>query len=241
MQIKADLHTHTIASTHAYSTVQEMTAAAAETSLELLAVTDHGIGSPDAPHRWHFHNYKILPRKINGVWLLKGVEANIMDEDGTLDMNEHELSFCEWVIASYHTSCVTFERTPELILQGYRGACENPSVDVIGHPTTDYFPIEHEAAVRLFKESGKLVELNESSICWKPGAMKNAYSFYRLCRDYAVPLVVNTDAHFSEQVGKTPAAAKLLDELNYPRDLIVNLDASRVMEMAAKKRGIVFA
>ena len=52
---------------------------------------------------------------------------------------------------------------------------------------------------------------------------------------------MNTDAHFSEQVGKTPAAAKLLDELNYPRDLIVNLDASRVMEMAAKKRGIVFA
>lgn len=241
MQIKADLHTHTVASTHAYSTVAELAAAAAETGVELLGITDHGIGSPDAPHRWHFHNYKVLPRRIGSVWLLKGVEANIMDEDGVLDMNEKELSFCEWVVASYHTACVTFDRTPELVLRGYRGVCENPAVDVIGHPTTAMFPFDYEAGVKLFKASGKLVEMNESSLQWKPGALENARVFYRLCRDYAVPLVVNTDSHYAGQVGKTPIAEQLLEELCYPQELIVNLDAERVMKLAHEKRGIVFA
>lgn len=240
MQIKADLHTHTVASTHAYSTVAELCAAAAETGVELIAVTDHGIGAPDAPHRWHFHNYKVLPRVIGGVRLLKGVEANIMDEDGTLDMNEQELSFCEWVIASYHTGCVTFDRTPENVLRGYRGVCENPLVDVIGHPTTVMFPFDYEAGAKLFRESGKLVEMNESSLQWKPGALENARIFYAFCKQYAVPLVVNTDAHYAGQVGKTPLSAQLLAELSYPRELIVNLDAARIEALAHEKRGIVF-
>lgn len=240
MQIKADLHTHTVASTHAYSTVAEMAAAAAETGVELLGITDHGIGAPDAPHRWHFHNYKVLPRRIGSVWLLKGVEANIMDEDGLLDMDEKELSFCEWVVASYHTACVTFDRTPELVLRGYRGVCENPAVDVIGHPTTAMFPFDYEAGVRLFKESGKLVELNESSLQWKPGALENAREFYRLCKQYEVPVVVSTDAHYAGLVGKTPIAEQLLTELDFPQRLILNLDAACIMELAHEKRGICF-
>ena len=84
LQLQADLHTHTIASTHGYSTITEMATAAAQQGLKLLAITDHGPASPDAPHLWHFHNYKILPRRIAGVWLLKGVEANIVDEYGSL-------------------------------------------------------------------------------------------------------------------------------------------------------------
>ena len=136
LQIRADVHTHTVASTHGYSTIQENAAAARSLGLKLLAVTDHGPAMPDAPHVWHFHNYKVLPREIDGVKMLYGVEANIIDENGTLDMDTHELSFCEWVIASYHTQCVQFDRSPALVSQGYRKICENSLVDVIGHPTT---------------------------------------------------------------------------------------------------------
>ncbi|MBQ6041192.1 MAG: phosphatase [Oscillospiraceae bacterium] len=241
LRIRADLHTHTVASTHAYSTVSEMAAAAAQTGLQLLGITDHGPGSPDSPHVWHFHNYKILPRIINGVYLLKGVEANIMDEFGTLDMDEYELSFCEWVIASYHTACVHFERTPELISQGYRKVCENPLVDVIGHPTTAMFPFDYEPVLKLFKEAGKLVEINESSLQWKQGALENAKTVYALCKKHEIPIILNTDAHFAGQVGKTPVAIRLLQDLDFPARLIVNLDAGRIMDMAEKKRGISFS
>ena len=173
-QIRADLHTHTVASTHGYSTINENAAAARERGLSLLAITDHGPASPDSPHLWHFHNYKILPREIGGVRMLYGVEADIIDEFGTLDMDAHELSFCEWVIASYHTACVSFERTPALVSQGYRRVCENPLVDVIGHPTTAMFPFDYEPVLKCFKEAGKLVEINESSLRWKLGALASS-------------------------------------------------------------------
>ncbi|MBR6761532.1 MAG: phosphatase [Oscillospiraceae bacterium] len=241
LQLQADLHTHTIASTHAYSTVTEMAQAAAETGLRLMAITDHGPASPDAPHLWHFHNYKILPRRLSGVWLLKGVEANIIDDQGTLDMDEKELSFCEWVVASYHTSCVSFPRESVRITQGYRKICEHPAVDVIGHCTTDAFPCDYRAVLSCCKEYGKLVELNESSIQWKAGAMKNAREVFALCKQMEVPIVVNTDAHFSGLVGKIPLAEQLLSDLAFPHSLIVNLDADRIMELAAKKRGIRFS
>lgn len=240
MQIRADLHTHTVASTHGYSTINENAAAAAALGMRLLAVTDHGPAMPDAPHRWHFHNYKVLPREIGGVRMLYGVEANIIDENGTLDMDEKELAFCEWVIASYHTECVHFERTPALVSQGYRKVCENPLVDVIGHPTTAMFPFDYEPVLKIFKESGKLVELNESSLRWKRGALENGKIFYALCKKYEVPIVLNTDSHYAGLIGKTPLAEQLLRDLDFPRRLILTLDAEPIMEMAAKKRGIVF-
>lgn len=235
-QVLADLHTHTVASTHAYSTVNEMAAAAAARGMKLLGITDHGPGSPDAPHLWHFHNYKILPREICGVQMLYGVEANIMDAHGTLDMDEHELSFCEWVVASYHTSCVTFERTPALVSQGYRRVCENPLVDVIGHPTTAMFPFDYEPVLKYCKEAGKLIELNESSLQWKNGALENAKTVYAICKKYEIPIVLNTDAHYAGLVGKTPAAEQLLRDLDFPLRLIYSLDRDWIAETIEKKR-----
>lgn len=240
LQIRADVHTHTVASTHGYSTIQENAAAARSLGLKLLAVTDHGPAMPDAPHVWHFHNYKVLPREIDGVKMLYGVEANIIDENGTLDMDTHELSFCEWVIASYHTQCVQFDRSPALVSQGYRKICENPLVDVIGHPTTAMFPFDYEPILKLFKETGKLVEINESSLAWKSGALENAKTVYTICKKYEIPIVLNTDSHYAGLIGKTPLAAQLLQEINFPSRLIVNLDADAIMDMVQRKRQISF-
>ena len=230
-----DLHTHTVASTHGYSTINENAAAAKACGMTLLAVTDHGPAMPDAPHLWHFHNYKVLPREINGVTMLYGVEANIIDENGTLDMDEKELRFCEWVVASYHTQCVQFPRTPALVSQGYRKLCENPDVDVIGHPTTAMFPFDYEPVLKLFKEAGKLVEINESSLRWKPGALENAKTVYALCKKHEIPIVLNTDAHYSGLIGKTPLASQLLQDLDFPRRLIVNLEAEPILARAARR------
>ena len=54
MHIVADLHTHTIASTHAYSTVYEMVRGAKAKGLIAIGITDHGPDMKDGPHEWHF-------------------------------------------------------------------------------------------------------------------------------------------------------------------------------------------
>ena len=53
MKLAADMHTHTVASTHAYSTITENCRAAAELGLRALAITDHYLAMPDSPHEWH--------------------------------------------------------------------------------------------------------------------------------------------------------------------------------------------
>ena len=65
-----DLHAHTVASAHAYSTVSDYFAVAKEKGIKLFAITDHGPDMADAPHRWHFLNMKVIPRIVDGVGIL---------------------------------------------------------------------------------------------------------------------------------------------------------------------------
>ena len=67
MKILLDTHTHTLASTHAYSTVLEMAKYASEAGMEAIAITDHAPAIPDGAHPWHFQNLKAIPREIYGV------------------------------------------------------------------------------------------------------------------------------------------------------------------------------
>ena len=92
MKIIADTHTHTIASTHAYATITEMTAEAAKLGLYAFAVTDHGIDMPGAPQLWYFHNLCAVPSTFMGVRVIKGAEANIAEFDGSLDLPEYTLA-----------------------------------------------------------------------------------------------------------------------------------------------------
>ena len=73
--IIADLHTHTLASTHAYSTVQEMAVSAHEKGLLALALTDHARTMPGAPGPWFFTAMRELPL------LYKGVPLRLRDGD----------------------------------------------------------------------------------------------------------------------------------------------------------------
>ena len=62
MTDKIDLHTHTIASGHAYSTRNEMILAAAQKGMEVFAITEHAPAMPGTCHQMYFMNYRVLPR-----------------------------------------------------------------------------------------------------------------------------------------------------------------------------------
>lgn len=236
MFIEADLHTHTVASTHAYSTITENCRAAADKGLKAIAMTDHYLTMPDAPHIWHFNNLRVLPRSLFGVTVLKGAEVNIINYDGELDISESDISKLEWVVASYHKYMFSELSTdPKVVTDGYLKLCRNPYVDVIGHPTTDYFPFEYERAIKAFKEYDKLVEVNESSIKLKKGSAKNVVPILEMCKKYEVPVVVNTDAHFWDAIGEVPVSEKILRDIDFPRRLVANTDWEYIKSRINKK------
>ncbi len=235
MNIIADLHTHTVASTHAYSTVYEMTYAAKEKGLQILAVTDHAIGTADAPDIAHFYNMVVLPDYENGVRLLKGVEANIIELDGKLDMPEDCLKQMDIVIASYHSAAIK-AGTSEQNTNAYIGALKNPHVHILGHCGCADFSVDYKKVLAAAKEYGKVIEINNSTFTVRKSSIKNCYEAAKICKENNIPICVNSDAHYRGKVGEFGDAIQMLKEISFPENLILNTDASKVLEYLKLKK-----
>ena len=110
MKIELDVHTHTIASGHAFSTLQEMAQAAADKGLKVLGITEHSPGVPGTCHPIYFRNLHVVPRRMYGVELLLGAEINILDGKGNLDLDEDYMKMLDIRIAGIHSLCRSEER-----------------------------------------------------------------------------------------------------------------------------------
>lgn len=221
---KLDSHAHTIASGHAFNTINEMAQAAAGKGLEFLALTEHAMALPGTCHELYFKNLRVLPRTMCGIEVLFGVEANIMDYDGRLDMDQNLLAKMDVVIASMHTVCLK-PGTKEENTRGYLKAIENPLVNIIGHPDDARYSVDFETIVPAAKEHHVLLELNNASLSplsSRGDARPNDIRMLELCRKYQVPIIVDSDAHCTREVGGHDLAYQLLEEMEFPETLVVN-------------------
>ncbi len=235
MRVIADMHTHTIASTHAYSTVKENAEAAAQQGLSMLAVTDHAPAMPDAPHLWHFMNMGALPETLCGVKLVKGVEANIRP-DGSLDLPHRVLTELDWVIASMHGDVFPPSDDPQVQTAAYLEVAKNPYVDLIGHSGTEKFRYDYETVIKAFKEYGKVVEINEGSLRVREGAARNCLEIARLCKKYEVMVCVDSDAHFCNLIGEVSQSLAMLESIDFPEKLVLNYKEERLTNYLQQRK-----
>lgn len=227
-----DIHTHTLSSGHAYSTLQENVFEARKKGLVYYGMSDHAPSIPGGPHPYHFTNMRIFPDTIDGVRVLKGVELNIMDEQGRVDLNEYELEAMDYAIASMHMPCF-MPKSKELNTQACLEAMKHPKVKVIGHPDDGRFPLDYRALAEGAKREHVLLEVNNSSLrptSYRPGAKENYLELLKFCAELKVPVILNTDAHISFQVGDIELALALIDEANFPYSLIVNFNHDLIQE-----------
>ncbi|MFU0824112.1 phosphatase [Clostridium sp.] len=229
MKYVLDVHTHTVASGHAYSTLLENAKYASEIGLKVLGTTEHGPKMPGAPHIWYFHNLKVLPREIYGVIMLYGCEANIMDYDGNLDLTEKDTKFLDIIIASLHDPCIipgTREENTRALLK----AMDNPKVDIIGHSGNPQFPIYEEEVVKKAKEKNILIEINNSSFkTSRKGSEPICRKIAELCKKHGTKVILGTDSHVCFTIGNFDVAGKLVDEIGIPEDLIMNTDYKKLI------------
>lgn len=214
--IEADMHCHTIASTHAFSTIWEMVQFAPSAGLKAFAVTDHGPASPDSPHLWHFDGLFSLPEQIDGIRVFRGAEANIIDFSGNIDFSPDYQQRFDWIVASFHED-VCPHGTRRQHTDAYLELAGNPYVRVIGHSAGDDYPYDYERVLPVFREKGKLVELNN-----KQAGFPNYRRLAEACKKHRVPVVVDSDAHSCFALGNVQAAFSMLREIGFPDDLIVN-------------------
>ncbi|WP_446899727.1 phosphatase [Clostridium sp. LBM24168] len=223
MKYPVDVHTHTIASGHAYTTLLENARYASKIGLEILGTTDHAPSMPDAPHRWYFENLKVLPREIFGVTMLYGSEANIVDYNGNIDLPLETQEKLDIIIASLHDPVMKPNKNIDLNTKAFLNVMDNPRIDIIGHCGNPSFPIDEEALIKKAKEKNVLIEINNSSfVRSRAGSEKICTKVARLCKEYRVRIILNSDAHCCFHIGNFDAALKMLKDIDMPEELVIN-------------------
>ena len=231
MKFVADTHSHTLASGHAYSTIKEMAAAAKARGLEMLALTEHAPKMPGTCGLFYFENFDVVPRECEGVRLLMGAEVNIMNPEGEIDLPEKTCRGLDIVVASMHVPCYGTEHTPEENIRAYVEVMKKPYVNIIGHPDDARFSFDYETLVKTAKETGTLLEVNNSSMrpaSSRVGTRENILTMLDLCKQYDVPVTTGSEAHVDVDAGNFSYVSEIFDYCNFPQELVVTTDLEKL-------------
>lgn len=243
-QIKTDLHVHSIFTNHAYSTIEENARYAASIGMECIAITDHFgplfINNVEEAI-FNFCNRVVLPPNIHGIRVLRGIEIDIIDYKGNLayqditipffnhmSVTEKILGDCEFVIASVHESPTFQPSTISENTEMYINALCNPFVHMIGHSGRAGMPFDIDEVLKVAKEEGKIIEINNHS--FQLGRCEPCQKIAERCAELGVFISVDSDAHFSHAIGRYDNAIQMLEQIHFPEELIVNTSKDRLLQ-----------
>ncbi len=237
MKFELDVHTHTIASGHAYGTITEMARAASKKGLKILGITEHAHNMPGTCDDLYFVNLRVVPREMYGVKLMLGAELNIMDYEGTIDLPDRILERLDLRIASIHGNLYpvgTRQQNTAAVIN----AMKNPKIDIIGHPDDSNCPLDYEQLVQASREYHTLLEINNNSLRspTRKNVKENILSILKMCEKYEVPVIMNSDAHYMTDVANADHSMPAVQEAGFPRELILNYYAERFEVYSRKPR-----
>lgn len=245
LRFACDVHTHTLFSRHAYSSIAENVGVAAEKGLELLGSTDHFsemlFNEQTLRNFQFFQNLKVWPRTWNGVRLLRGCEADIVDVEGHLfgydipldreitgaarrptTLKDAVFAGCDYVIASVHRRDFTRDETPAKNAQMYINALEDPKVLILGHIGRSHVKFELDPVLEAARDLGKLIEINNSSLTGRnrEGSIGACRRVAERCAELGCPISYGSDAHICCDIGRKNHAIELLESVGFPEELV---------------------
>ena len=230
-----DLHTHTLASGHAYGTVRENAQAAAEKGLVGLGVTEHGPGMPGSCHPLYFMNINYIPRQLYGVNIYYGVENDMMP-DGTMSLDDRWMFALDYAIVGIHATCykdLGIEKNTENLIK----CMSNPKVFFVSHPDDGNYPLDYSQVVPAAKQYNVALEVNNNTVLSrrKKNCIENIKTYLDMCMKYRTNIIVSSDAHDPVTVGRFAEAAALLEEVSFDEDLIVNTSEQKFRDFIGYK------
>lgn len=258
--LACDIHTHTLYSQHAYSTISENVRWAAERGLEVLGSADHfSVMTTPAPgdirSYQFFINQDIWPRVWDGVLVLRGAEADIVSLDGALYGQDVEITHgitgsalrhprllfdlatakLDYLVASVHDTTFADGATLAQTTQMYINALDEPKVFMLGHPGRAGVPFDIDAVLTAAKERHKAIEINNHSL--DGGTESHHWDICRKiaerCAELGVCIGVSTDAHLALDIGRFDQVRTMLDQIHFPQELIVTRDRRTLIDQMA--------
>lgn len=191
--ITTDWHMHTIWSSDAKNTFEEMATVAKARGLRAIGVSDH----TEKQYGWDPNlidkrraEAEVAAKKV-GITIYAGCETGI-NHDGTLDWPDEYLDKMDFVIASIHKS--HHKNVTERLI----AAARHPKVKFIGHPSgrmigrRDIPEADWKAIFKVCAEEDVIVEINGARI-------DLPVHLIRLARACGCKFILNSDAHSIRQ------------------------------------------
>lgn len=221
MMIKADLHTHTHFS-DGKGTIEENVLAARKKGLKKVAITDHGPGHMGFGIKRHQLKemrevVDLLNKKYKDIEILLGLEANILNEDGDLDIDDDLLQYLDILLAGYHfgsspkklirdvgfhsnnwfknKSKKIYEKAKVANTKAFINAMRRYDIDIITHPGAKG-PLDIDAIAKVAEETNTALEISAS---------RHAFLTTEdilIAKKYDVVFTVNSDAHMPDRIGE---------------------------------------
>ena len=238
MNYLSDLHTHTIVSGHAYTTLMENIDYCAKNGIKILGTSEHAPSMPGAPHYWYFGNLKVLPRVINNVIILKGCEGNILDIDGNIDLPEDGMKHLDYMIASFHEPVFQPKSKEENTMAILNVMDKYEKVEILGHLGNPNYALDYEAIIKKANEKNIMVEINNSSLSGssRVGSDVNCERIALLCKEYGTKVILTSDAHINSKIGDFNKGIELFKKIDMPEDLIMNEPDKLINHLKSKGR-----
>lgn len=227
--IVMDMHTHCIFSGHAYSTLEEMAAFVRTSPLQGFCLTDHSPYGRNACVDIYLPiTFADMPREIDGVRVYYGQEVDLLDYHGTLAIPQPLEQLLEFGIFGMHENAIELGHDAKDCTDAICAVFARPAFDLLAHPCREAFPIDTETVVRAAKRYNKLIELNEHCLHRQKDGGRWYIEVLEACRKHEVRIMVNSDAHFSREIGNVKDGIALLRQLGFPESLVVNSSMEKI-------------
>lgn len=221
--LKVDLHTHSLRSGHALNTVDELAREARKKKMYLLGIVEHGPSMEGAPHEGYFWISDKL-NELYGVEILLGVEANIINKNGKIDISNHFLVKQKVVMAGIHTKTPYVNSLEDHTLS-LINAMKNPFVKIISHPFRKDFKVNVEKIVETACLTNTLLELNNQVFKEESGNQHFLESYRKmisLCKKHGHPLIIGSDAHLAKEIGEDKSVMAVKNIIGLTDNILIN-------------------
>ncbi len=232
--LKIDLHTHTIASGHAFNTIYEMAEAARKRGVEILGITEHGPEQIGSAKEVYFECLDRVPKIISGVKVLFGAELNIINGKGNVDLSEETLKKLDFASVSFH-SCGYVDQGEEKNTEVFIKALQNPHISVLTHiyKTKIKIPINVERVAEAACQAGKLLEISTTHFELdkiNQERLNNLLKIIKIIKKNKFKILLGSDAHVESEIAVDKGFKENMKKLGLTDKDIANNDLKYLRE-----------
>jgi putative hydrolase len=234
--LEVDLHVHSLFSACGLHTILELIEQGRKVGLKAMAITDHGLAVGGGRLTSVF--FERFRSPYDDIKVYKGIELNLLDEKGAVDIVGQYLPFVDILLFGVHPNLPP--RGPkEYYTDMVIAAMENnPFLDILSHPNDPAYPLDYPKIAKKAAQKGMALELNHSKVLYKRSTPDDALALVRACKEAGCLMAVNSDTHALLELGRDESVRPLLEKAKFPAELIVNRTAEAAEKFIEGRRGL---